>query len=172
MCLRVYFLGSDSKCNNVQCYEAKCSALTVHGSQQCQPHFLANSGKCENGLCWPYSICYVSPTYFHWEVHVSSFLRCCLKPSCCEEKSSTAMYLAMALCCTYPRTYKKTEIITDLTHLTLHSCFVSRFQDWVSISTFHIVIFSVFGLTFVSSKMRWSQHEKWKALLRLEISQW
>ena len=54
------------------------------------------------------------------------------------------MYLAMALCCTYPRTYKKTEIITDLIHLTLHSCFVSRFQDWVSISTFHIVIFSVY----------------------------
>ena len=48
--------------------------------------------------------------------------------------------------------------------------FVSRFQDWVGLSTFHILIFSVYGLTFDSSKIHhkaWnlstvtSQHEKY-----------
>ena len=40
-------------------------------------------------------------------------------------------------------------------------------------STFNVLIFSVFGLAFGSSKLRWSQYEKWKALLRLdEVPQW
>ena len=34
------------------------------------------------------------------------------------------------------------------------SSFVSRFHDWVGISNFHVLIFSVFGLSFGSSKLK------------------